>query len=549
MTKHPRFDKTSSETVGDVQHPIVLRFARLKPSQLSRFRMHDLRTGGHLAHVDLSTSSENRIEFGPADWIARFQKRLMRVARYNHRQELAALEARGRRKQIADRQAAGPLNPWHGSTDAPLREGILTVNKDYFGGSGADVWSISQVDSFREAAMAFLEENFAGGQLLYASSHSDEEAFHIHFVTATWSRKTTANRGRQYLLKASENPLLRDYEHAQNLAGEHFKEIGITRGKRSAEARREAIAEGKRPEKKRRHVPPSEYREMEREVGAAEAAVLTEAGRETAEVTLKVARKRVSKEERRLRRRKRQAEKLRQSAAEDLSVSKKKSEQMRQRARAKAVREAARLRVEQEEALAEERRAHQREMELRQQQVDAVVAEAKAIVEEDKAQAMRFLQQAEKAVEIRDDAVTRAKEAEGVVQEAEKAVARAKAEERAVTSRVEALLVGMEMIAEGWVRFRPKRKDKPAGIRFGENAPQDQHQRSEIDATMTSGGRLLMRLAQVVYETVSKLLAAEKAQIKHDAEEVQRKREELQMAEDQRLKVIVERYGLGGSSQ
>ncbi len=53
MTKHPRFDKTPLEVVGDTQYLIVLRFARLKPSQLTRFRMHDRRIGGDLGHVDL----------------------------------------------------------------------------------------------------------------------------------------------------------------------------------------------------------------------------------------------------------------------------------------------------------------------------------------------------------------------------------------------------------------------------------------------------------------------------------------------------------------
>ncbi|MCP4826022.1 MAG: hypothetical protein GY892_18200 [Shimia sp.] len=528
-----------------MQHPIVLRFARLKPCQLSRFRMHDLRTGGDLGHVDLSTSSKNQVEFGQLDWIERFRKRLKRVARHNHRQELAALEKSGRRKQFTDRQGVGPRNPWHGSTDAPLREGVLTVNKDYFGGSGVADWNTSQVELFRQAAMAFLEENFGGGQLLYASSHSDEEAFHIHFVTATWSRKTTANRGRQYLLKASENPLLRVYEHAQNLAGEHFKEIGITRGKRSAEARREAIAKGQRPEKKRRHVPPSEYRDSEREIGAAVAAGLVEGGRETAEVTLKVARKRASKEERRVRRLKKQAEKLRLSAAEDLSVSKKKSEQMRLKARAKAVREAARLRAEETEKMVEERRKHQSEMKVRQLEVDAVVASAQEQVADAKQQAVRFLQQAEKAVELKDRAITKVKEAEGAIQEAEQAVARAKEEERAVTARVEAILTGLEMIAEGWVQFRPKQKDKPAGMRFGSEAPKDQMERKEIVQTVKAAGSMLQRIAAMVHASVQKLLAEETAQIKRDAEEVILKRQELQMTEDPQLEEIARRNTSG----
>lgn len=108
--------------------------------------------------------------------------------------------------------------------------------------------------------MDFLQENFPDGQLRYASGHADEEAFHIHFVVAVWREKVSKHSGRQLLLQASANPLIARYETAQDLAGEAFAPLGITRGERRAEAARAAKAAGQQLPEKRAHVPPSQWR-------------------------------------------------------------------------------------------------------------------------------------------------------------------------------------------------------------------------------------------------------------------------------------------------
>ncbi|WP_237754663.1 plasmid recombination protein, partial [Leisingera sp. ANG1] len=198
-------------------------------------------------------------------------------------------------------EAEGPADPWRSCSRGPLREGIFTVNKDWFGGAGLLEWDPERVSAFRKTAMSFLRENFPNGQLRYASAHVDEEAYHIHFVVAVWTEKPSANRGHQILLQASENPLIKSYEHAQDLAGEAFETIGITRGERRAEARRQARAEGKPLPEKRQHVPPSKWRAEERQKAQAEkkrilgdaqeeAKAAVENGRDLAKATVKKSR-------------------------------------------------------------------------------------------------------------------------------------------------------------------------------------------------------------------------------------------------------------------
>ena len=49
---------------------------------------------------------------------------------------------------------------------------------------------------------------------------------------------------------------------SQDRAGEAFAHLGIVRGERRAEARRQAKAEGREPEPKRGHVPPRRWRQQ-----------------------------------------------------------------------------------------------------------------------------------------------------------------------------------------------------------------------------------------------------------------------------------------------
>lgn len=127
-----------------------------------------------------------------------------------------------------------------------MREGILTAHKSFFGGVGRAEWDMTQVEAFKQRALEFLREHFSDDQLLYVVAHADEEAFHLHFVVAVWDEKHSANRGRQLMVQPSANPLLANYEYAQDLAGMAFADLGLCRGERRAEARREALRKGRR---------------------------------------------------------------------------------------------------------------------------------------------------------------------------------------------------------------------------------------------------------------------------------------------------------------
>ncbi|PVA07424.1 hypothetical protein DC363_06170 [Thalassorhabdomicrobium marinisediminis] len=278
--------------------------------------------------------------------------------RRNLQAHVAALKAKSRKKEARQVLEKGLVDPWKRGRHGPLREGILTVIKSWFGGTGFDEWNPKRVAQFRATALAFLKQHFPDGQLRYACGHADEEAYHIHFVVAVWRDRVTVNRGRQSLLQSSINPLLADYEHAQTVAGQAFKPLGITRGERRAEARRLASAAGEPVPEKRRHTPPSEWRAkqraqaqteaseiLENAVGTAHAEV--ENGRSLGKAAIRKSRKRAVSEAR-----KRKEDAAREVAAQARAKDKltREAEQMRTAA---IEAEAKRVEAEQERATAE----------------------------------------------------------------------------------------------------------------------------------------------------------------------------------------------------
>lgn len=172
-----------------------------------------------------------------------------------------------------------------------MREGILTVNKSWFGGSGQAKWDPEKVRAFKQAALAFLRDHFPDDQLRYVSAHHDEEAFHIHFIVLVWKVRISKNRGRHRLIEAAANPLLASYEHAQDLIGEALQPLGICRGVRRAEERRHAKWSGLPAHPPRRHVPPSMYRQTEISEGRAEANRIVATARAEAKAMMAAAQK------------------------------------------------------------------------------------------------------------------------------------------------------------------------------------------------------------------------------------------------------------------
>lgn len=301
MSAHPQFDNASPALPADF--PIVLRFESLHPNDLGRFKMHDQRQGGDLSHVDPVKKLLNEVLYAQPKWDAQIKSEVEQAKARNMAENIRALEEKSRIKEAKQVKEAGFVDPWKRCQIGPLREGILTVNKAWFGGTGHDAWNTDRVSSFKSRAMDFLNEHFPDGQLRFASAHADEEAFHIHFVVAVWAERVTVNRGSQILLQASKNPLLSNYEYAQTLAGEAFAPLGLTRGEERAKAIREAKARGEVPPERRRHVAPSEWRAEQikqadaiKQAAEQEAKTMIAAGRTLGTATVRKSRKRAIKE-------------------------------------------------------------------------------------------------------------------------------------------------------------------------------------------------------------------------------------------------------------
>lgn len=270
-------------------HPAVLAFKKLHPKDLGKFRMHDERRGGDLSHIDAAASAMNEVLHGAPGWIDQIRYEIRDARVNNHLEYVEALRQKSRHKDAAALSASGPSDPWRRVKDGPMREGILTVNKAWFGGTGQAHWDPQKIQAFKEAALAFLRTNFPDDQLRFVSAHHDEEAFHIHFVVLAWKLRTSENRGQQRLIEAAANPLLASYEHAQDLIGEALQPLGICRGVRRAEERRNAKWAGLTADHPRRHVPPSMYRQTEVSEGRAEAARIIAAARQEADAMLAAA--------------------------------------------------------------------------------------------------------------------------------------------------------------------------------------------------------------------------------------------------------------------
>jgi hypothetical protein len=269
-----------------MEHRIVLRLKGLFPNELGRYRMHARRAGGDLSHVDETKSALNAVVLGPQDWAERLRAQIAEAAATNLAEEVAARRARKRPGEARAVAARGPVDPWKFTRTGPLREGILTAAKAWFGGSGADEWDPEKVAAFRDRGLAFLAECF-GETCVHARIDCDEEALHFHFVLAPWHEKRSASRGRQRLLQPSSHPLIRDYEQAQDVVAEYFADLGLARGQCHAAARRAAKALGEALPPRPRHVPPAVWRARQQqslveamaEVSAREAAVDEERGK------------------------------------------------------------------------------------------------------------------------------------------------------------------------------------------------------------------------------------------------------------------------------
>ncbi len=245
-------------------YPIVLRFEGLYPHQLGSNEAHRLRKGGDLNHIDRSRTKLNGPPLiGSEDWAARALAEIREMTTENFAAELESLEKRKRKKDVERRPVEGPKQPWRATRHGPMREVILTVNKDWFDGDLSGFFGEGENQrekQFGQLAKDWLIENF-GDDVIHARADRDEAAYHIHAVimpratveiAKPKARVPTATATHR-MLQPSIHPLIKDYEAAQDSVGEWFSDLGLVRGERRAAAIREARENGEEPPKRRHH--------------------------------------------------------------------------------------------------------------------------------------------------------------------------------------------------------------------------------------------------------------------------------------------------------
>lgn len=221
------------------QYPIVMRMQGISPSNIGGYEAHRMRKGGDLGHVDQTRSAENRQLIGGANWAQQVRDEIDEMKAHNFALELEKLRKRRRKAEAERRIVEGPKDPWRATRHGPMREIILTANKDWFAGfdpdNFEDVFGEHRQTRFENLAVAWLKEHF-GADLVHARADLDEEAYHIHAVILP---RSTTQDGRR-MLQPSKHEMIRDYERAQDSLGEWFEGLGLTRGVQRAKATREA---------------------------------------------------------------------------------------------------------------------------------------------------------------------------------------------------------------------------------------------------------------------------------------------------------------------
>lgn len=542
MSVHSKFD--NPQPVGVPNPPIVLRFQGLHPDNLGRFDMHDHRSGGDLSHVDLEASGLNEVLHCEPRWQETIKEEVAGAKRNNFSERMEALRKKGRKAEREALIVEGESDPWRCCSGGPLREGILTVNKEWFGGTGQAEWDAEKVAAFKKTAMDFLWKHFPDGQLRYANAHHDEEAFHIHFVTAVWTEKVTANRGRQKLLQASVNPLLKNYEHAQDLAGKAFAPLGIARGERRAEARRVAKEAGEEIPKKRHHIPPSEWRadqlaashETSKEImdaAQSKAKEMIDEGRTTGKAMIRKSRKRAIKEARR----KKQVATREVAAAER---HRKEEERAANAARKERANAEAALGTIEEKSVNSVQAAQVAKEKLQKVKVETGVEvgklqEVKAETEEAEKGLADVQAEVEAVSAKRDQIADEVAAVEVELAEVEAKVVTAEAKLSKAVSLIKRLVEGIDMLGGAVLRWISAPDPSEEKMGWGPNAPKPKEERRRIVERMRPVMPKLTPLAQSISRTIDCILAEEREEIAADAAYVLEQRENMEA--DQRAEL------------
>ncbi|MFW8595903.1 hypothetical protein [Cribrihabitans neustonicus] len=525
MTLQPKF--TQAPPVKLDQAPVVLRFQGLFPRELGKFSMHDKRRGGDLDHVARGLSGLNQVLSGEPGWQQRIHEEVAGMREHNFEEQLRALRARSRIRDAVKVEALGPVDPWRTCRAGPLREGLLSVNKAWCGGAGVLEWDPERAALFRDTAIEFLTRHFPGGQLRYAVSHADEEACHIHFIVAVWAEKRSANRGRQILLQPSMNPLLKNYEHAQDLAGQAFGKIGIIRGERRAAARRGARAEGRPLPEKRRHVPPSQWRVEECRRARAEAEQTAADGRALAQAAIKKARERANRETR---------ARMRQAALETEQANRRRdaaeAEARRYEARVEEAAENHRFKVaarkaeeEKLERMSGERNRLEQALAAKKEEIASLAGKQRQLIQRCRAEQLSV-----------SEARAARLAGEKRLKEAEEKVRLAAAEAEVITA---AIGCGLDLVADGALFWREAAPGQQPYLAWGASAPRTKGGRNETLKTIRPSLPMVKRLAQLVRRTVRRILVKERVRLRADAEYVRGLRAQWEPEASTRLERII----------
>lgn len=264
--------------MSEKKHPIVFRFASVFPAALARIEMHAKRSGGPLDNVELQFMHRNKVYVGPT-FAKEMRDEICAMKLRNLDEEVAACLARKRKKEAAAREEVGLIDPWHGNSQGPIREAIVTAHWEYFeaedrsdpddllitygvdenGEEVAHTLSKAKIAAFEKATLVFFEQYFPGS-VRHLRLDLDEETPHFHAVIFETTEKTNKTRGTQQLIQPSAHPLLADYELLQDVAGEHFSSIGLVRGQKRAQEVRDAKESELPLPDALRHVPPREFR-------------------------------------------------------------------------------------------------------------------------------------------------------------------------------------------------------------------------------------------------------------------------------------------------
>lgn len=240
---------------------VVCRFQGLFPKDIGGYETHRTRNGGDLGHVDPSRSHLNRPVIGKADWAARTTALIEDMKAENFADEIETLTRRRRKAQLKARMAEGPRDPWRATRHGPMREVILTANREWFDAPATPADRAARARAFEDAARRWLIENF-GEDVVHARADLDEQAFHIHAVIVP-KVQVDLNGTKRWMLQPSKHDLIKDYEAAQDSVGQHFASLGLVRGERRAEAVRKARQNGEEPPAYRQHVRPADWRKSE----------------------------------------------------------------------------------------------------------------------------------------------------------------------------------------------------------------------------------------------------------------------------------------------